>query len=45
MQRGEHASLTALTTKELHATGSHELLNGGAARRRDARACARALLR
>ena len=26
-QRGEHASLTALTTKELHATGSHELLN------------------
>src|SRR5205814_2434467 len=27
MQRGEHASLTALTTKELHATGSHELLN------------------
>ena len=27
MERGEHASLTALTTKELHATGSHELLN------------------
>jgi len=27
MERGDHASLTALTTKELHATGSHELLN------------------
>src|SRR6266571_2471021 len=27
MERGEHASLTALTAKELHATGSHELLN------------------
>src|ERR671934_231592 len=27
MERGDHASLTALTTKELHTTGSHELLN------------------
>jgi len=27
LERGDHASLTALTTKELHATGSHELLN------------------
>jgi len=27
MERGEHASLTGLTAKELHATGSHELLN------------------
>ncbi len=27
MERGEHAPLTALTGKELHETGSHELLN------------------
>jgi aromatic ring-opening dioxygenase catalytic subunit (LigB family) len=27
MERGDHKSLTALTTKELHETGSHELLN------------------
>jgi aromatic ring-opening dioxygenase catalytic subunit (LigB family) len=27
MEQGEHQSLTALTTKELHETGSHELLN------------------
>ena len=27
MERGDHQSLTALTTKELHETGSHELLN------------------
>jgi aromatic ring-opening dioxygenase catalytic subunit (LigB family) len=27
MEGGDHTSLTALTTKELHATGSHELLN------------------
>ena len=27
MERGDHTSLAALTTKELHATGSHELLN------------------
>ena len=27
MERGEHTALTALTTKELHETGSHELLN------------------
>jgi aromatic ring-opening dioxygenase catalytic subunit (LigB family) len=27
MERGDYKSLTALTTKELHETGSHELLN------------------
>jgi aromatic ring-opening dioxygenase catalytic subunit (LigB family) len=27
MERGEHEGLLALTTKELHETGSHELLN------------------
>jgi aromatic ring-opening dioxygenase catalytic subunit (LigB family) len=27
MERGEYKSLTALTTKELHESGSHELLN------------------
>src|SRR2546421_11713219 len=27
MERAERASLTAPTTKELHATGAHELLN------------------
>jgi hypothetical protein len=27
MERGDHESLTALTAKELHTTGSHELLN------------------
>lgn len=27
MEGGDHKSLTALTTKELHETGSHELLN------------------
>ena len=27
MERGDHKSLTALTTRELHESGSHELLN------------------
>jgi hypothetical protein len=27
MEHGEYEPLTALTTKELHETGSHELLN------------------
>ena len=27
MERADHQALTALTTKELHETGSHELLN------------------